>query len=161
MTRQHARICHSLGAAAVLVSAVALAGCSSDASSTSSREGPSGKSTSASDPPPPPRPQTKEECDTCGGLWAVHGIEPAESCICATSDSGQRCADGRECEGQCLVDEQAGFQVMEKSTPPLGFYQGNCSFYDTTFGCHFIIPADIVDLLPLPADEAAVKLCID
>lgn len=91
----------------------------------------------------------------------MHGIEPAQSCICRTRDAGQQCGDGADCEGQCLVDEQAGFQVMEKSSPPLGYFIGTCSYYDTTFGCNWIIPPDISDLLPLPADEAAVKLCID
>jgi hypothetical protein len=40
---------------------------------------------------------TKEECDKCQGPWAVHGIEPVESCICRTSDGGEREAAKRLC----------------------------------------------------------------
>ena len=153
----------SLGRNALFVSlfsaSTALLGaCGADASA--SQPHPAGRIASNTDPPPP-RPQTKEECDACGGLWEVHGIAPAESCICRTSDGGKRCLDGRECEGQCLVDESVGFEVMNESDPPRGFFTGTCSTYDTTFGCHFIIPSGVEELLPLPADEAAKHLCID
>jgi hypothetical protein len=161
MTHQHARIFSSLGAAAVLVGTAALGGCGADAGSTTSKTGPSSGMVAKNDPPPPPRPQSKEECDACGGLWAVHGIEPVESCICATKDSGYRCTDGRECEGQCIVDTEAGFQIMDASSPPRGFFTGKCSPYDTTFGCLFVIPPGIDDQLPLPPDEAAQHICID
>ena len=50
---------------------------------------------------------------------------------------------------------------MEESDPPRGFYTGTCSFYDTTFGCNLMIPQGIEERLPLPAEEAAEKLCID
>ena len=76
-------------------------------------------------------------------------------------DAGRRCTDGRQCEGLCLVKEPAEFQVMEESIPPRGFYAGTCSFYDTTFGCNLMIPPGIEGKLPLPADEAAERLCID
>ena len=69
--------------------------------------------------------------------------------------------DGRECVGQCLVKEPAEFQIMEESDPPRGFYTGTCSFYDTTFGCNLMIPPGIEERLPLPAEEAIEKLCID
>jgi hypothetical protein len=167
MTRQHTRHCRYFGAAAIFVGMTTLGGCGSDASPTGNPAkgaGPSGPTASEryeNKPPPPPRPETKEGCDACGGLWAVHGIEPAESCICRTSDLGKRCTDGRQCEGQCLVDNDAGFQVMDPSSPPRGFFTGTCSSYDTVFGCHFMIPPGVEDELPLPADEAAQHLCID
>src|ERR1041384_5774952 len=134
----HTRRSHALRAAAIVVGATALLGCGSDARSTASRAGGSGPLASTDDPPP--RPQSKEECDACHGLWAVHGIEPVESCICPTTDYGQTCTDGRECQGQCIVDTTAGFQVMDHADPPRGFFTGTCSFYDTTFGCYLLIP---------------------
>jgi len=161
MAPQPARIFHSLGAAAFLAAVASMGGCGSDAGSTVSKTSTPGSIAPESNPPPPPRPQNKEECDACGGLWAVHGIEPAESCICATKDSGKRCADGRECQGQCIVDAEAGFQIMDSSSPPRGFFTGTCSPYDTTFGCLLVIPRGVDDLLPLPADEAAQHICID
>jgi hypothetical protein len=136
-----------------------LSGCGSDASSRPTER--TAQLESACHPPPPPRPQTKEACDACQGLWAIHGIVPVESCICRTSDGGDRCFDGRDCQGQCLVDRDIEFQVVDESEPPRGFYMGTCSRYDTTFGCHFVIPTGTEDLLPLPADEAARHLCID
>jgi hypothetical protein len=162
MNCQHTRVSSTLRAAAILVGALAIGGCGSDARPHATRMEPSGPLTSRNDPPTdPPRPRTKTECDACAGLWAVHGIEPVESCICRTNDAGRRCADGRECQGQCLVDQAAGFQVMESSDPPRGFYTGTCSTYDTTFGCHLLIPPGIDEQLPLPAEEAAQHLCID
>jgi hypothetical protein len=151
-------ICSSIGAA-VLLGATAVAGCSSD---------PGSSAFPLPDPPvlpsnddPPPRPQTKQACDACGGIWTVHGILPSESCICPTIDAGEDCVDGRQCVGQCLVNDRSEFQVMERTDPPRGFYVGTCSPYDTTFGCHRVIPHDIDELLPLPAEEAAITLCID
>jgi hypothetical protein len=150
-------ICKSIHAA-ILLGVTALAGCGSEASSSASGIGPS--NTLRKDDPPP-RPQTKEACDACGGLWAVHGILPEKSCICRTSDGGEPCVDGRQCVGQCLVDRDAKFEVTEESEPPRGFYIGTCSVYDTTFGCHRVIPPGMDNTLPLTAEEAAPTLCID
>jgi hypothetical protein len=70
--------------------------------------------------------------------------------------------DGRQCVGQCLVkEEDVEFQVTEHSEPARGFYIGTCSPYDVTFGCNLVIPSGIDESLPLPAKEAALKLCID
>lgn len=150
-------IFNALGAA-VLVGVVAVAGCGTDPGSSAFSLAPSGF---GSKDDPPPRPETKEQCDACGGIWAVHGLLPSESCICATKDAGKRCVDGRECVGQCLVKEDAEFQVTEHAEPPRGFYVGTCSPYDVTFGCNLVIPSGIDESLPLPAKEAALKLCID
>jgi hypothetical protein len=152
-------ICHSFRAA-VLVGATALAGCGSDPGS-SAFPLPTPPEELGSPNDPPPRPQTKEACDACGGLWAVHGILPTESCICATRDAGERCIDGGQCVGQCLLSEDAEFHVMEDVEPPRGFFVGTCSPYDTTFGCHRVIPTGTDEMLPLPADEASARLCID
>jgi hypothetical protein len=110
---------------------------------------------------PPPRPTTKEACDACQGLWAVHGIEPAESCICKTNDEGLECRDGKDCQGECIVDGDAEFHVMDATTPPLGFYRGHCAAYDTTFGCFRHLPDGVQAQLPLLEEDASAFICVD
>jgi hypothetical protein len=110
---------------------------------------------------PPPRPTTKDACDACQGLWAVHGIEPAESCICKTSDQGQDCIDGKDCQGECILDGDAEFHVMDARDPTRGYYRGQCAPYDTTFGCFRHIADGVGQQLPLPADDASEFICVD
>jgi len=155
MTLQPIR--NALGAA-VLVGVAVVAGCGTDPGSSAFSVAPSNF---GSKDDPPPRPETKEQCDACGGIWAVHGLLPSESCICPAKDAGERCMDGRQCVGLCLVKEDAEFYVTEHSDPPRGFYVGTCSPYDVTFGCHRVIPSDIEERLPLPPKEASLELCID
>ena len=146
------------------VAAVAVIGCGSESPSASTLFGPGAVTPgngNGTHPPPPGRPTTKAECDACDGIWGVHGAVPEESCICPTVDGGQACVDGNQCEGQCLLDEGAHFQVMADTTPPRGFYTGYCSHYDTTFGCHWLIPPGIEGELPVPREIAAEHLCID
>ena len=109
----------------------------------------------------PPRPTTKEACDLCQGLWAAHGIELEETCICKTTDDGHECVDGNDCEGECLLEGDAEFHVMDQSDPPRGYYKGHCAAYDTTFGCFRHIPNDIQSELPLASEEASESICVD
>jgi hypothetical protein len=111
--------------------------------------------------PPPERPSTKEGCDACHGLWSVHGIEDVETCICRTNDEGQDCIDGNECQGECLLAEDAEFHVMDQGDPPRGYYVGSCAGYDTTFGCFRHVPTDISGELPLTPEEAGPFVCAD
>jgi hypothetical protein len=157
-----ASVSNRLVPALLVMAAPLFAACGSEArAGSASSQGVSSGESTPHPPPPPTPPQTKEQCDACGGLWAVHGIHPAESCICPTRDSGQTCLDGRDCVGQCLVDADAPFEIMTEGTPPRGFYYGKCSAYDTTFGCNRVIPDGTEEALPLPAEEAAPTLCID
>ena len=107
------------------------------------------------------RPSTKEACDACQGLWAAHGIEAEEVCICKTSDEGRECIDGTDCQGECLLDGDAEFHVMEQGNPPRGYYRGRCAGYDTTFGCFRHIADDVQGQIPLTADEAGESICVD
>jgi hypothetical protein len=162
MNHQYEAILRHARHAAFAAAFMTLAGCGSEGIAPAPESGPKTQQSSANHPPPPPpRPTTKEACDACQGLWAVHGISPVESCICLTEDAGQRCLDGNECVGQCLVERDAEFQIMEAGDPPRGFYAGTCSTYDTPFGCHLVIPTGTEARLPLTADEAALRLCID
>ncbi|HMI87440.1 MAG TPA: hypothetical protein VK550_25300 [Polyangiaceae bacterium] len=115
----------------------------------------------APEDPPITRPSTKEACDGCQGLWSAHGIEPEETCICKTNDEGRECTDGHDCQGECLLDGDAEFHVMDAADPARGYYRGYCAGYDTTFGCFRHVPADIQSQLPLTAEEASEIICVD
>ena|SRR5258706_2061216 len=109
----------------------------------------------------PPRPDNKEACNKCGGLWGVHGIVPIESCICRTRDGGRSCTNGSDCEGACIVGDEASFDVVTPGDPPLGFFVGRCADYDTTFGCYRVVPPRGDETSPLPEDNAAQDICVD
>ena len=111
--------------------------------------------------PPPPRPTTKAGCDACKGQWARHGIAEGESCICKTKDGGKVCKDGADCEGACIVADDAKFDVAVPGNPPKGFYVGRCADYDTTFGCYRLISKGARAEGPVPADDAAHRICVD
>jgi hypothetical protein len=137
----------------IVAAMFALNGCGSEASAGPSK----GRAASLA----PDRPPTKGACDDCQGLWGVHGIGEVETCICRTADAGQACFDGSDCQGQCLVENEAAFQVTREGSPPVGFYAGRCSEYVTTFGCHLMIPNGTDSRLPLASDQAALHVCID
>ena len=94
-------------------------------------------------PDAPTRPASKEACDACQGLWAAHGIEETETCICKTSDEGNVCFDGKDCQGECVLEGDAEFHVMQPGDPALGHYTGHCAGYDATFGCFRHIGNDV------------------
>jgi hypothetical protein len=106
------------------------------------------------------RPKSREACAACQGRWGVHGLAEVETCICKTRDSGRACRDGSDCEGQCLADEK-GFVVVDKGPPAKGYYRGRCSEFDTTFGCHHMIPEGASKRGPQLAEDAAEQICID
>jgi hypothetical protein len=172
MTTLHfERTLAALALAALVGLLAGAVGCGSDASDKASS--PRGSSGLARDPerfartarapqdPPPPRPSTPEACDACHGLWAVHGIEPIETCICKTNDEGDACTDGNDCQGECLLDDDAEFHVMDQGDPSRGYYQGRCARYDTTFGCFRHVPPGIETDLPLTSEEAGPYICVD
>ncbi|HMJ53770.1 MAG TPA: hypothetical protein VK540_16910 [Polyangiaceae bacterium] len=135
------------------------AGCSADASETATA--PPRASQLTPNNPPPPRPSTKEACDLCEGIWAVHGIAESETCICKANDEGHDCLDGNDCLGECLLDGDPEFHVMEAGDPPLGYYLGHCAGYDTTFGCFQRIADNIQGQLPLTSEQAGEFVCVD
>ena len=91
----------------------------------------------------------------------MHGIEQVEKCICKAKDGGKACRDGAECEGSCIVQDDAKFEVVEAGPPPRGYYVGRCSDYDTAFGCHRVIANGTRGKGPQSADDAAQRLCVD
>jgi len=109
----------------------------------------------------PARPADKEACDACAGIWGVHGIEPVASCICRTKDAGQSCTDGSDCQGACIVDDDAPFEIVAPGDPPRGTFVGRCADYDTTYGCYRVAPRRDEASSPLPENEAAQDVCVD
>jgi hypothetical protein len=112
------------------------------------------------EPTPAERPKTKEACVTCNGVWAVHGLAETESCNCRTKDSGKLCRDGSECEASCLADENR-FEVVQAGPPAKGFYVGNCSEFEISFGCFKFITAGIRAKGPQLKEDAADSYCVD
>ena len=106
---------------------------------------------------PVERPRTREACAACQGSWGIHGLAEVETCICKTRDSGRACRDGADCEGQCLA-EANGFVIVDKGPPPRGYYRGRCSEFDTTFGCHRMIPEGASKRGPQLAEDAAEQI---
>lgn len=110
---------------------------------------------------PKVHPTDKAGCDACKGQWGRHGIAEAESCICKTKDGGKACRDGAECEGACIVADDAKFEVVKPGPPPRGHFTGRCADYDTTFGCYRLIPKEQRAKGELLEEEAAPRLCVD
>ena len=145
-----------------------LLACRCNASVTTNAGPPSGPSAPPNSTPATPaaavktpRPTTKTGCDACKGQWARHGISETESCICKTKDAGKACRDGSECEGPCLVTDDAKFEVAAPGPPPRGSFTGKCSEYDTVFGCFRSIPAGTRAKGPVAEEEATQRLCVD
>ena len=94
------------------------------------------------------------------GRWGVHGLAEVEICICKTRDSGRSCRDGADCEGQCLAE--AGRDRGGRQGPPgQGLLPGRCSEFDTTFGCHHIIPEGASKRDPSSPKTPPSRFCID
>jgi hypothetical protein len=91
----------------------------------------------------------------------VHGLAQEETCICKTTDDGNECIDGADCQGDCVVDGTAEFQAMDANDPTLGYFKGHCAPYDTTFGCFTRIPDGTHNRLPLAREEASELICVD
>jgi hypothetical protein len=120
-------------------------------------------STQTSAPAPGEPPTTKEACDACQGQWGKHGLGDTEVCNCKTKDGGKECRDESDCQTQCIADDKdlKDFVVEEKGTPPKGHWKGRCAEYVTTFGCLLFVPKGASKRPPLPAEDAAEKLCFD
>ncbi len=97
----------------------------------------------------------------CNGIWGRHGLSPKEACNCRTSDGGQRCRDGKECEGRCGADENPEPDVKEKGPPALGYLVGRCSETKLVFGCRRFIRDGAASGPPRDLSKLPPKLCVD
>jgi hypothetical protein len=66
----------------------------------------------AEDPAPPPT-RAQIACERRGGSWlrVIPGSE-ARSCVLRTRDSGKRCDEGTDCQGDCLARSGTCAPVM-------------------------------------------------
>jgi hypothetical protein len=149
------------------LSALLVCQCNASVSTTGGSSGPQAPPTStatpaaAVKPAKPPRPETKAGCDACNGQWAKHGISETETCICKTKDGGKSCKDGSECDGVCVLADDAKFEVTAPGSPPRGGFTGKCSEYDTVFGCFRSIPSGTRAKGPVTEDEGSHRICVD
>jgi hypothetical protein len=108
--------------------------------------------------PPAVPPTTEAGCRACNGEFGPHGIDPAPRCVCRTTDSGKKCRGKDDCQGECIGDAREQ-EVTHKGPPPLGFRQGRCSEFMTTFGCHVFLPP--ISSAPVRLDVEPEQLCVD
>lgn len=99
-------------------------------------------------------------CEACHGDWGAHGLSPVEGCNCRTSDAGRTCRDSSACEGQCLADTPNAV-VTDVGPPRLGYPQGACSEFRTSFGCHVVLSNGIALGEPINLDEPLTQRCWD
>ncbi|WP_133125672.1 hypothetical protein [Xanthomonas prunicola] len=73
-------------------------------------------------------PQTESECTAKGGAWTTLGLPAPDKpkvCDLKAADSGRRCTDSIQCEGECLAPPSA--RVGARA-------HGRCSTYLSNFG---------------------------
>lgn len=130
----------------------------------SPRGAPSSKPANAPDPvrdDASRKPTTEAACKSqCRGEWKVHGLTDRPSCNCRTADSGRRCKDSDQCEGECIAEE-GKTEVTAPGTPPRGFFLGRCSEFVTAFGCHALLMGGTMKEGPQPLDKEPPTICID
>jgi hypothetical protein len=147
------------------LSALLVCQCNASVTTTGASSGPSTPPAPSTATPAaavkPPRPTTKAGCDACKGQWAKHGISETETCICKTKDGGKSCKDGSECDGVCVLGDDAKFEVTAPGSPPRGGFTGKCSEYDTVFGCFRSIPSGTRSKGPVTEDEGSHRICVD
>lgn len=71
-----------------------------------------------------------DECGDGGGFWDCGGLRQCWFCNRQTTDAGAPCADGRECEGWCLVEV---FEPTSQACSDIDL--GFCSATTVVFGC--------------------------
>lgn len=113
-------------------------------------------------PPPATAPITRESCQACRGLWAVHGLDDKESCNCRTTDAGKRCQDGVDCQGSCIASkDDPQVEVLDPGPPARGVFVGRCSELVTAFGCNRVIERGATARGPVPLGEPPPIICVD
>jgi hypothetical protein len=109
-------------------------------------------------------------CTACRGEWGRRGLAGVEGCNCRTSDVGQSCDDGEDCEGACLFQR---FDVVQPAKPltcrdgkcsvtlALGRAVGACSEWRSNFGCKHRITRGASREPPVPLPGRAPLVCVD
>lgn len=104
-----------------------------------------------------PSADAQQQCTQCNGEWGIHGLSQTPGCNCRTTDYGQACNAGNQCQGECLVDRDHQVEV-EAGPPALGYFTGQCAEFVTSFGCHDVAPPEL-ELFDL--GERPPTVCFD
>lgn len=90
---------------------------------------------------------SEEDCEAAGGSWEVAGISGEYFCNEVTADAGDKCYNGSECEGSCIIDEddltQEQRDRLEKNESIST--HGYCSNRKMLYGCYYFVEAGLVD----------------
>lgn len=86
----------------------------------------------------------REACEAKGGEVMQAGMLGLWRCVVPYADAGKACRDGDECEGRCLLIDEA---------PPnaAGDIVGQCEANDSPFGC----------FTEIEGGKIAQSLCVD
>lgn len=87
----------------------------------------------ATSEPGTPKSEAQVACERRGDLWAKLPDSMAHTCVKRTRDSGKKCSNSTQCEGECLARS------------------GTCAPYQPLFGCNEI----------LQDDGTRMTLCLD
>jgi hypothetical protein len=105
-------------------------------------------------------PKTQRDCKSCNGDWGIHGIAQTPSCVCRTTDGGNRCRDGLECQSLCIASDEPERIVTDPGPPARGFFAGTCAKFATVFGCYRPIE-DGTGRAPRDLSEPPQMICAD
>lgn len=93
----------------------------------------------------------KEWCESRGGSFGYIGLFPAAQCNLPTSDGGEECDDGSDCESMCLVELTDEQRAEYDENGIITGIKGTCSEYKTVVGCWPVIEEGTVEM----------EICID
>lgn len=118
----------------------------------------------------PARDAALEACEACDGRWGVYGMSSTEGCNCTTTDGGEECRDGDECEGSCMFER---FEVVQRGSvrsepkgskvvvPELGRPVGRCNGSVMSFGCKSRIRSGASKEPAVTLPARAPRQCVD
>lgn len=55
-------------------------------------------------------PDNQNDCEVQGGQWSSFGTREIEECNLFTTDAGQECIDGSQCQGYCFTEDEELYQ---------------------------------------------------
>jgi len=81
----------------------------------------------------------QESCEAQGGKWGAVGLFPEPVCNLPTSDGGQECSNGDECEANWCIAELTDEEVKELSKEGVIEKKGACPKWRTVVGCIYTV----------------------
>lgn len=105
-------------------------------------------------------------CDACGGRWGAVGLSGNQTCDCPTTDAGQRCIRGSDCQGGCIRDGDELAPAGEGGPvcapgEELRRWVGHCHDHQLMFGCHPRIDEVELECVRPGAARRHQMVCVD